>query len=379
MSQKIQTRLNAFLVAVVLVLVGFSLGILTANEAGISAEQQLPQSVTEIELQLAGLYEQVSPSVVAITVTRPYDLGAYHTFPPDGSESDPTIQTSGSGFVIDKEGHIVTNYHVVDSAQEVIVGFLDGTYTHADVIGADSSSDVAVIKVDLPADRLLPVTFGRIEEVFVGQSVAAIGSPFNNDWTLTSGIVSAINRTIPSLSEYNIGSAIQTDAAINPGNSGGPLLNFRGEVIGVNAQIASDNRSNSGVGFAIPVDLVQRVAKELIATGEVAYSVIGISGGDVNLYIIETLGLDDNQRGVVVDTVRPGGPAESAGLRNSVRDEAGNIVGADVIIAINGEPIPGIGAILTYLARYTRPDDVVELTVLRNGDRLTMPLTLGRR
>jgi S1-C subfamily serine protease len=376
MQQKMTSKLTPLLAALLLVLVGFALGSIASGDGALTAQQQIPSASSEIELHLADIYDRVSPSVVAITVSHTVTI----TNGESEEEFDDESFSSGTGFVVDRRGHIVTNFHVVEDSEEIIVNFIDGTLTRAEVIGLDPDADIAVIKVDLPEDRLFPVSFGRMNEVFVGQSVVAIGSPFGNNWTLTGGIVSALDRTIPSLSAYSIGSAIQTDAPINPGNSGGPLLNLRGQVIGVNAQINSTTRSNSGVGFAIPVDLVQRAMKELIENGEVAYSVIGIVGGDISLQVMEDLGLPNNQRGLIVREAIPGSPAAAAGLHNwELSDDGEHIISADIITAINGTPINGIGAVLTYLARFTRPGDVIDLNVVRDGQEIVVPLTLGQR
>ena len=246
---------------------------------------QVSSTLTPQDQLFSSLYQTVSPSVVAISVT------AQRTDIVSGQRG--IVEGSGSGFVIDQLGHIVTNAHVVDGATELVVNFFDGTIVRAEVVGVDLDSDLAVIQVNLSPDRLVPVTFGNVDNVIVGQTVLAIGSPFGQRWTLTTGIVSAVNRRISGLTDFSIGSAIQTDAPINPGNSGGPLINLAGQVIGVNSQILSQSGSNSGVGFAIPSDLTVRVANELIETGSVQYSYIGIgigirgiSDGDVNLGMI---------------------------------------------------------------------------------------------
>jgi len=346
--------------------------------------------LTDSERTLAEIYDEASHSVVSIVVTVSLDsLALPDTFDPDDPDPDFTppdefgeAARSGSGFVIDLDGRIVTNAHVVEDANTIEVYFLDGTITRAELVGLDLDADIAVIQVDLPEDRLFPIAFGRVEELVVGQTVVAIGSPFGQRWTMTSGIVSALDRTINGLGNYSIGAVIQTDASINPGNSGGPLLNLRGQVVGVNAQISSSTRSNAGVGYAIPSDLVQRVTKELITTGTVSYSVMGIRGGDVDLAVMEALGLANNQRGVVVSTVIPGSPAEEAGLRDlttAVVDEEEVLESADIITDVNGEPIISIGDLIAYLGRYTRPGDVIDLTVLRDGEQVIIPLTLGAR
>jgi 2-alkenal reductase len=336
------------------------------------SQTTLPQgAVTTDELSRAQIYQQVSSSVVSITVTR------------STANTTQDSEVGGSGFVIDFDGHIVSNAHVVAQADEIIVYFLDGTITRAELVGADFDSDLAVIKVDLSPDRLRPVTFGNVDALFVGQSVLALGSPFGQDWTLTSGIISALNRTITGLSNYRIGSVIQTDAPINPGNSGGPLFNMQGQVIGVNSQIVSQTRSNSGIGFSAPADLVQRVATELIQTGKVEYSYLGIYGGDVSLTLIEQLNLPDNQRGVVVQDTELRSPARNAGVRTmSISGQTtanARVTSADIIVAINGVPIPNFAEMIAYLAKNTRPNDTITITVLRDGQLVELPLTLGFR
>lgn len=314
----------------------------------------------------AEIYQTASASVVAISVATAEGSGG------------------GSGFVIDRAGHIVTNAHVVDEADEIVVEFLEGAIVRAKLVGSDPSSDLAVLRVDVPADQLAPIGFADSDQLTVGQTVLAIGSPFSQGWTLTSGIISAIDRTIQGLTEFSIGGVIQTDASINPGNSGGPLINLDGEVIGVNSQIISAARSSAGVGFAIPSNLTQRVAESLIETGEMTYSYLGISGFDVNINAIESLELPNNFRGVVIREVVDDGPAASAGLREITRmvnldDE---LVGmrADIITAVDAMPIKGMNDLITHLARHTRPEQTVILTVLRDGEReLEIPIELGSR
>lgn len=312
------------------------------------------------------VYNEASQSVVAISVTTEQAGG------------------SGSGFVLDTQGHIVTNAHVVDEANEIIVNFLDGTITRAELIGSDLASDIAVIKVNLPADQLIPIPFGNSDDLIIGQTVLAIGSPFGQRWTLTSGIVSALDRTIQGLTQFSVGGVIQTDASINPGNSGGPLINLNGEVIGVNSQIISESRSSSGVGFAIPANLTYRVAQKLIENGEVEYSYIGISGGNVTLNIMELLNLPNDFRGVVVSAIVEDGPAAESNLNEIAETRTSNgalvDIRADIITAIEGTPIASMNDLITYLARNTQPDQTVTLTVLRNGtEEIQVPITLGKR
>jgi S1-C subfamily serine protease len=324
-----------------------------------------------------GIYQQVSPSVVAINVIARQSGNS--VFGQSGE-----VAASGSGFVIDKQGDIVTNNHVVDGATYIEVNFLDGTIVPGKVVGADPDSDLAVVKVDLPQDQLQPVSFGDSSSLEIGQTVLAIGSPFNERWTLTSGIVSALDRTIQGLTQFSVGGVIQTDAAINPGNSGGPLLNMDGQVIGVNSQIMSNAQSNAGVGFAIPSNLVKQVAQTLIDKGTIQYSYLGITGGDVNLSIIQGFKLKDNQRGVVVADVASSGPAADAGLKSAGQptsnDPTAPPSSVDIITAIDGHQLTGIGDLITYLANNTQPGQTVTLTVLRNGtDTLQLKATLTAR
>jgi 2-alkenal reductase len=292
---------------------------------------------------------------------------------------------SGTGFVIDTDGHIVTNNHVVDSANQIEVNFLNGTIVEGKVVGLDPDSDLAVLKVDVPADQLTPVTLGDSNNLFIGETTLAIGSPFGQRWTLTSGIVSALDRTIQGLDQYSVGSAIQTDAAINPGNSGGPLLNLDGQVIGVNSQIApGSNGANAGIGFAIPSDLVKHVTEQLIKNGKVSYSYLGIaSGPDISLDLINALKLPDNIRGVVVTDVTAGGPAEQAGLKApaGLKNVNGQRIpsSADIITAIDGQTITNMSSLVSYLASNTVPGQTVNLSVFRDGQSVNLPVTLAER
>ena len=325
----------------------------------LSAQDDTPPNPTQI---FTDVYNQVSPSVVSINVS--------------GTESHPDVESDipdipfssgGSGFVIDSEGYIVTNFHVVDNADRIEVAFFDGTQVQAEVIGTDPDSDLAVIDVELPAEQLIPLEFADSDALEIGQTVLAIGSPFGQRWTLTSGIVSAVDRTIPGLTVYSVGSVIQTDAAINPGNSGGPLLDLTGRVVGVNSQIRTETGTNSGVGFAIPSNLTRRVASLLIENGEVEYSFLGIRGGDVTLTLIEELGLPNNFQGVVVSFVLRGTPAARGGLQSLNIDENGDSSG-DIITAVEGIDLRSMNDLITYLSGNTSPGDTVTFTVLRDGE-----------
>ena len=298
---------------------------------------------------LRNVYEQVNPAVVNITILMNHPaIGGNSDIPvPNGGEEDGlTPVGAGSGFVWDTQGHIVTNYHVVEGAEQVQVTFSDGTMSIAQVIGTDEDSDLAVIQIDPTGYNLIPVRSGKIEDLYVGMRVAAIGNPFGLRGTLTSGIVSAIGRSIPSRGSFSIPDSIQTDAAINPGNSGGPLLNERGEVVGVNAQIRSEVRANSGVGFAIPISIVARVVPSLIEKGRYDHSYMGVSGVTFSPICASELDVAPSTRGVVVSEVLRGGPADRAGLQGATRRidtrypgvcPAG--AGGDLVTAIDGQPV----------------------------------------
>jgi len=356
-------RIVMLFAAAALVLGGFALGTATVPEA--VAQDGLR---TDYERIFANVYEQVSPSVVSINVLARRDTGN------PLFDDEEFFGGGGTGFVYDTDGRLITNAHVVDGAEDIAVYFRDGTIARAEVIGLDFDSDIAVIQVeDVPADRLVPVRFGDSSALTIGQASLAIGSPFGEEWTLTSGIISALNRSIRSLSDFSTGAVIQTDTAINPGNSGGPLLNLDGEVIGVNTQILSATRSSSGVGFAVPANLVQRVAAAIIEDGEVQYSYMGISGQDNNLSLIDQYELPNNLQGAVVSNVQPGSPASNAGLNNPSNSTI------DVITAIDGADIDSMDDLLAYLSRNTIPGDTVTMSVFRAGETVNLPITLGSR
>lgn len=320
---------------------------------------------------LSELYAKVNPSVVNITT---YVLVQDNAIP----------SSQGSGFVFDTNGHIVTNAHVVHGADQIDIAFSDSTISSAEVIGEDLHSDLAVLNITHLPPGVTPLSLGDIETVEVGQNVIAIGNPFGLGGTLTEGIVSALGRTIPTLTSFSIPSSIQTDAAINPGNSGGPLINTDGEVIGVNAQIQTDGFSNSnrGVGFAIPVNIVARVVPELIQNGEFNWPWLGIRGNDMNPTIASALDIEID-RGAYIAEVLTDGPAVKAGLRGStgtekIRDRI-TPVGGDVIIAIDNQPIRSFDDLLIFIALYSSPGDQVTLTIIRDGEAIEIPLVLEER
>ncbi len=347
-------KLNGIVVAALLIVAGYMWGM--SDNAPLTAQDR-EVLITEIERITADVYTRVSPSIVAISI------------------ADPLVGelSSGSGFVVDTDGHLLTNFHVVDEIKghntRIEVNFFDGTIVLAEVVGTDPDSDLALLKVNVPAEQLKPAILADSDALVIGQQVLAIGSPFGQRWTLTSGIISALDRTIEGLGNFQIGAVIQTDAAINPGNSGGPLLNLRGEVIGINSQIVTriGERSNSGIGFAVPVNLAKRVIEELRTKGTVEYAYLGVgSVEDINLRIIERLNLPNNTRGVKVGTVT--GPAAKAGLRAN-----------DIIIAIDDRPIHSFGALIAYLSGHTRPNQTIQVRVLRDNQPVEVTVTLGTR
>ena len=337
----------------------------------------------DVETQIyRQVYEKVSPSVVAVRVLDE-DIAQEAGDDRKGIRPFFFSTSEGSGFVIDDQGHIITNHHVVEGAESIVVEFYDGTQAPAQVIGADPDTDLAVLKVDPAGFPLSPVTFGDIDELHVGDRLMVIGNPFGNANTLTTGIVSALGRRIdvPG-TRYILPEIIQTDAAINPGNSGGPMLNARGEVVGVAFMIQSPTRSNSGIGFGIPAYLVQRVSQAIIETGAFAYPFLGIQGTTLSPFAAQALGLGV-ERGVLIEKVLPDSPADRAGLRGGEEVEtiegARFLVGGDVITAINGQPVQVFDDLLAYLGRYASPGDTVTLTIYRDGETLQVPLTLGSR
>lgn len=337
-----------------------------------------PPAVPNLVVQedtLVRLYESTSPGVVAIRVF---------------SEGGGGL---GSGFVIDREGHIITNFHVVEGVDELEVDFPSGFKTRGQVIGSDTDSDLAVIKVDAPPEELHPLSLGDSSEIQVGQTVVAIGNPFGLSGTMTQGIVSSFGRTLQSLREapggglFTAGDIIQTDAAINPGNSGGPLLNLDGEVIGVNRAIRTFNFTvgeeplNSGVGFAIAINLVKRVIPALISDSTYDYPYLGITSLD-DLSLIQQEALDLSQsNGAYVMSVTPGSPADKAGLMGgeTSTEISGLYSGGDLIIAIDDQDVYQFGDLLSYLLNHKSPGDTVTLTILRDGQEMQLDLVLGSR
>jgi putative serine protease PepD len=329
-----------------------------------------PAASTSESLSVSEIYEQTSKSVVEITV-------ASSEATPTGEEQQ--AQGQGSGFVYDAEGHVVTNQHVVDGAETVSVRFWDGSTYDATVVGSDPSTDLAVIKVDAPADVFEPLSLGNSDELTVGESVVALGSPFGLEGTVTSGIVSALHRQMTAPNDFTINDSIQTDAAINHGNSGGPLVNGAGEVVGVNAQIESESGGSDGIGFAIPSSTIKTIVPQIIADGSVEHAYLGVGVATINNSVAEELGVPV---GVAVTDVRDGGPAAAAGLKaatgSATVDGQSFPTGGDVITEVDGQAIT-TGAELQNAVDAKKPGDSISITYTRDGQSQTIEITLGTR
>ena len=325
---------------------------------------------------LTAIYEQVNPGVVTIITTTSQGTG------------------SGSGFVIDEEGHILTNYHVVEGATQVEVDFPSGDKVVGDVIATDLDSDVAVVKVNVSADLLVPLRLGDSDALKVGQMVVAIGNPYRLSNTMTLGIVSAKGRVLDSIrttsdqGSYSAGDIIQTDAAINPGNSGGPLLNLKGEVVGINRAIQTTGTTlqgeavNTGIGFAVSINIVKRVVPYLIQYGSYDYPYMGISSSSTDLTLDEWQALGVTQTsGAYIMSVTSGGPAELAGLKGGTQQTSitGLYSGGDIIVAVDDQPVLVYGDVISYIFLHKSPGEDIVLTVIRNGAQKEVTLTLGKR
>ena len=327
------------------------------------------------ETENVSIYKQAAPSVANI-VTRAvaYDF-FYGAVPTEGA---------GSGFLIDTDGHILTNNHVIDGAStiEVTFGGIDHTTYKASVLGADTRNDIALLKINLGSHKLVPLTLGDSSGLQVGQRVLAIGNPFGQfSSTLTTGVVSALGRTVQTSDRTFIDQAIQTDAAINRGNSGGPLLNSHGQVIGINSAIFSPTESETtvGIGFAIPINTARRVAEDLITTGHVQMAVLGIQGRALWPELANALNLSTNQ-GVLIEQVASNGPAAQAGIRGGSRTILAGLqelrIGGDVLTAIDGTPVTN-NSDLTILLNRHRPGDTVTATIIRDGKKMNIKVKLG--
>jgi S1-C subfamily serine protease len=372
------TALAAFFLALVLLVGCGGDGEGTASAPGTSGEATAPAPPPQVVVETATsgfnaprVYSEAAPGVVTIR----------SVFPAGGAE--------GSGFVLDDDGHIVTNAHVVteesgeerEPAKEVFIEFSDRNVVEAEIVGFDPFADVALLKIDPDGFDLHPLELGDDETLQVGQPVAAIGSPFGEQQSLSVGVVSATDRPVKSLTQFQIEGAIQTDAAINPGNSGGPLLDAGARVIGINQQIETNSGANDGVGFAVPISAVKRSIAQLKQDGTVEYAYIGVSSQALYPQLADKLGLDTTFGGLI-SKVEPGSPAEKAGLEGGDEKllfQAGEYrTGGDVILQVDGQDIVAPDDLARFIADH-RPGDAVTLTVLRDGGREHVRVTLGKR
>ena len=326
---------------------------------------------TAMDGTVAAIYKQVSPAVVTVVVRQQAAAGPRSPFP----QNHPSVEGEGSGFIVDAQGRILTNNHVVDGASEVTVRLLDGTELPAKVVGADPASDLAVIQASIPADKLSIATLGDSSAVQPGDPAIAIGSPFGLDHTVTAGIISGVGREFGTAAGRPMRNLIQTDTPINPGNSGGPLLNAKGEVVGITTSIESPVRGSVGVGFAIPVNAAKQLLPKLASGQQVEHPWLGISGVAITPSVASQLGLPV-QSGVLVAEVTPGGPAEKAGLRGGRPSASGVPVGGDIITAVDRQPVRGVQDISGYLEAKS-VGDTVTLSVLRDGQKLDLTATLA--
>lgn len=330
-------------------------------------EDILAEAGAEEQLVI-NIYARVSPSVVYIDAIN---------------ESDPLENGNGSGFVYDKSGHIVTNNHVIANSDRIMVTLADETVLEARVVGADPGSDLAVLKVDAAPEQLTPVELGSSKSLRVGQRAIAIGNPFGLERTVTTGVISSLRRTLDRRdSGFRIAELIQTDAAINPGNSGGPLLDSEGKVIGVNTAIFSRSGTSSGVGMAVPVDMVRKVVPKLIRDGRYVHPWLGITGQSITPQIQAQLNLPAD-KGILIFTIERGGPAEKAGLRGGSREVRVEgmpvLAGGDILIAIENIPVKKFDDLINYLASETEVGDVISLLIIRNGEERRVEVRLEGR
>ncbi len=341
--------------------------IIVTNGHDLSAVGEIVPSYSK-KLSLIEIFENSEAGVVRVNIQR--------------TEESITSTGLGSGFVFDKKGHIITNAHVVKDAKKVVITFLDGRSYNAEIIGVDTFTDIAVIKVNAGLSLLHPLSLGDSSNLRVGEPVAAIGNPFGLSGSMTSGIVSQLGRLLPSGAGYSIPDVIQTDAAINPGNSGGPLLNMRGEIVGINTAIQSATGEFAGVGFAIPSQTLAKIVPSLIKNGEYKHPWIGISGRDIGPDLAKVLKLND-ALGFLVVTVIPDSPASRAGLQGSENtvemDGIQYIVGGDIILSVDGLEVRKISDILIHLQRAKSVGDEMVLEIIRDGRTTNFTIILGER
>ncbi len=317
------------------------------------------------------VYRAASPGVVHVTSTVLSQDFFFRVVPQEGT---------GSGFMIDERGYILTNNHVVENADSLEVTLADKSRVPAKLIGRDSNDDIAVIRINVPREKLTPLKLGDSGQLQVGQMAIAIGNPFGLDRTVTKGVVSALGRSLKSDTGRQIRNVIQTDAAINPGNSGGPLLNSRGEVIGINSAIFTPSGGSVGIGFAIPINTAKALLPQLIARGRASHPWLGVSGMDITPVLARTLKLSVTE-GVLIGQVATGGPAAKAGIRGSQRRiRIGNYmvaVGGDILVALDGQKIGGVDDLTAFLDEKKKVGDEVRVEVLRDGTSHSVVVKLG--
>ncbi len=351
-----------------------------ARVAPSAAADAAPASTGPTAIDVAAIYKRSAPGVVQITSTS---RGAPSTDVFGNPVPGQSQRALGSGFVLDKDGHVVTNYHVVQGADSIDVSFSNQETVSAKVVGTDPSTDLAVLHVDVDAKALAPLGLANSDLVQVGDPVVAIGNPFGLERTVTSGIVSALQRQVSAPNDYTIDHVIQTDAPINAGNSGGPLIDAQGRVIGVNSQIetASDGGGNVGIGFAVPSNTVKTVVAQLVADGKVERAFLGVTLQDVDPNVAQVLRLPTKQ-GVLVSSVRSGSPAAQAGLVGGDTQVvvAGQSyqLGGDMIVAVEGKSVASVDRLRDLIAAH-KPGDTVRITVVdAKGKRTTKSVELGR-
>lgn len=351
-----------------------------------------PTDLQSLQVAYEQVYDRVLPSVVSISVIRTVTgvSSMFPGFPFGEDENQPEFQQqgAGSGFVWDKAGHIITNNHVVEGADIIRVQFSDGSIALGELIGADPASDLAVVLVNAPAEKLQPIEATDSTAVRIGQIAIAIGNPFQLEGSMTTGIVSGMGRSL-SLSEnidgtsFTIPDLIQTDASINPGNSGGVLVDIHGRLIGVTTAIESPVQANAGVGYAVPSIIVEKIVPFLITEGSYQQPWIGIRGSTLTPELAEAMDVDPDQKGALVREVISNSPADEAGLRGSHTPVtiygSDTFVGGDIVTAIDGQPIQDFEDVVAYLARYTNVGTEITLTILRDNQTLEVELTLGAR
>jgi S1-C subfamily serine protease len=332
-------------------------------------------------LSVNQIYRRASPGVVQVTATQLVTAPSIDPFFGFSIPQRQRQQALGSGFVIDKAGHIVTNYHVVEGARSVDVSFSDNESRRARIVGADPSTDIAVLQVKAQSRALTPVQLGNSDDVHVGDAVVAIGNPFGLERTVTAGIVSALQRVIQAPNAYSIDHVIQTDAPINKGNSGGPLLDAQGKVIGVNSQIQSETGGNVGIGFAVPINTVKTVAAQLIKTGHAEHAFLGIRVQAVTADIARLFRLRASH-GLLVASVQPGSAAAKAGLRAGKQQVtvSGETypLGGDLMVGVDGAPLMTLDQLRDVISG-KQPGDTVDLEIYRGTTRMTLNVKLGRQ